>query len=94
MHPCLGSEEIRGYGFERKRLSRTADLGYFRHVAAGGGEMGTLALEFVRGGVWYYFDVPERVFEEFLLSESRGRYFHKFIRGTYREARAETGSEA
>ena len=39
-----------------------------------------LYLEFNKGKVYRYLDVPVTVFEELLASESAGRYFHTAIR--------------
>lgn len=37
--------------------------------------------------VWHYFNVPQNVFEEFRYSGSKGRFFHRQIRGNYPETR-------
>lgn len=39
-----------------------------------------LYLEFNKGKVYRYLDVPATVFEELLAAESAGRYFHTAIR--------------
>ena len=44
-----------------------------------------LYLRFHGGRVWRYFDFPEHQYDEFLGSESLGRYFGKHIRGKFRE---------
>lgn len=46
-------------------------------------EADALEIEFHSGGVYQYFDVPERVYTELLEADSRGRYFHEEIRGQY-----------
>jgi hypothetical protein len=43
----------------------------------------TLEIEFASGGVYQYSDVPPEVFEELLVADSPGRYFHARIRARY-----------
>ncbi len=43
-----------------------------------------LRLDFRRGGVYHYFDVPASVFEALLAAPSQGKYFHQAILGRYR----------
>lgn len=47
-----------------------------------------LSVEFINGGVYNYFDVPEFVFEEMRSAGSRGQYLAQRIKSTYRYARA------
>lgn len=85
-HP-VDSSLIRSYGFEP-------------NAPADG--RGVLALEFrsavalvqhapvtVPGRTWWYRNVPESVLEEFLLAESKGRFFRERIRGKFTEIRSE-----
>lgn len=52
------------------------------------GGPGLLAVRFHDGAEWWYRGVPERVFEDFLMSESRGSFFRRFIEPVYeREAK-------
>lgn len=44
-----------------------------------------LYLKFHDGREWRYFDFPAYQYDEFLKSESLGRYFGKRIRGKFRE---------
>ena len=47
----------------------------------------TMTVRFV-GGDWYrYFDVPSRVYEEFVAAESHGRFFQNEIRDRYAHRR-------
>lgn len=39
----------------------------------------TLEIEFVRGGVYQYFDVPPSEHEALLAAPSKGRFFHTRI---------------
>lgn len=47
-------------------------------------ESATLQVEFKNGGMYQYFDVPERVFEELRDADSVGKYLAFSIKGTYR----------
>ena len=46
-----------------------------------------LTVEFINGGAYNYFDVPEHLFEEMKNAGSRGQYLAQRIKGTYRYAR-------
>jgi hypothetical protein len=48
---------------------------------------GTLEIEFVTGSIYQYFDVPERVYEELRMAESKGAFFQTHIRAQFRYAR-------
>lgn len=47
----------------------------------------TMAVEFVRGGLYHYFEVPPEVFEGFIAASSKGSYHHRNIKGAYRYER-------
>ena len=47
------------------------------------GHTRVLEIEFESGRVYQYFNVPEDVFDEFLSSDSKGRYFNAHVRGKY-----------
>lgn len=47
----------------------------------------TLEVEFLKGSVYQYFDVPQAVYEEFISAESKGKYLAHQIKGNYRYAR-------
>lgn len=57
------------------------------NVARIGYENGTLTVLFHSGGVYEYYNVPERVFRDFLTASSVGSYLHQNIIGRYRERR-------
>jgi len=38
--------------------------------------------------VWHYFDFPESLWHDFKGADSKGKYFHAYIRGQYSESRA------
>lgn len=42
-----------------------------------------LAIQFVEGGLYHYFMVPETVYQEFVTADSAGAFFHARIRGHY-----------
>jgi hypothetical protein len=47
-----------------------------------------LEVEFRKGGVYRYFEVPVKVFKELMAAPSKGSYFNRAIReGNYRYSR-------
>lgn len=44
----------------------------------------TLEIEFKNGGVYQYFDVPERVYNGIMSASSHGEYLAQNIKGHYR----------
>lgn len=44
----------------------------------------TLEVEFLNGGVYQYFDVPEQVYNDFMNASSHGQYLAQNIKGHYR----------
>lgn len=42
-----------------------------------------LEVEFVSGGRYRYFDVPQEVYNQFLLTESKGRYLASHIKNNF-----------
>ncbi|HVW73164.1 MAG TPA: DUF87 domain-containing protein [Rhizomicrobium sp.] len=47
----------------------------------------TLAVEFVAGNVYRYFDVPQSIFDEFLNAGSKGSFFNSTIKNRFRYER-------
>jgi len=47
----------------------------------------TLEIEFNSGHLYQYFDVPKNIYDELLIADSVGKYFHNHIKGIYRYAR-------
>ena len=43
----------------------------------------TLEIEFHSGGVYQYFNVPSRVYEELIKADSLGGHFNAHIRGAF-----------
>lgn len=56
-------------------------------LASVGYENGTLRILFNSGGLYEYYNVPERVFKELLSASSHGKFFHQFIKNSYRYQR-------
>lgn len=44
----------------------------------------TLEIEFLKGGLYQYYDVPMHVYDELMSASSHGTYFAANIKGTYR----------
>ena len=42
-----------------------------------------LEVEFLKGRVYQYYDVPEHVYEELMADSSHGSYLAAHIKGTY-----------
>jgi len=42
-----------------------------------------LTIEFKNGSVYHYHSVESNVYKGLLKAESKGKYFHKYIRGKY-----------
>lgn len=43
-----------------------------------------LEIELQRGGIYQYFEVPKRVYEDLINASSKGRYFTSYVRNEYR----------
>ncbi len=43
-----------------------------------------LTIEFNDGGLYEYYDVPQNIYDELMSAPSKGSFFHRFIRNTYR----------
>ena len=76
--PVGGSQRIAAYGWEPQWSADTPRVK----------RTGLLMLEFSTGVRYFYFDVPDLVMDSFLMSESKGSYFHRMIRGQYRDTPA------
>jgi hypothetical protein len=42
-----------------------------------------LEVEFLSGGIYQYFGVPDYIYESFLNAGSKGSFFHEQIRNVY-----------
>ena len=64
--------------------ANSSNIARFKYDAASQ----VLAVEFINGGTYNYFDVPAFIFDEMRSAGSRGQYLAQRIKGTYRYARA------
>lgn len=57
------------------------------NIQAIGYDEGTLVLEveFKDGGIYEYFEVGTSKYDKFMNASSKGKYFHRFIKGLYKE---------
>ena len=65
---------------ERKRVSSSnlASVGYDP-------ETKTLEIEFLNGGLYQYFNVPESIYNGLMAASSHGSYFDQYVKkGGYR----------
>lgn len=44
----------------------------------------TLEVEFLNGGVYQYFDVPQHIYDGIMSADSHGQYLAQNIKGVYR----------
>lgn len=65
---------------ERVVSSNVASVGYSRQLRA-------LEIEFTRGAVYRFLDVPAKVHQGLLAAPSKGRFIAEYIRGRYRFVR-------
>lgn len=43
----------------------------------------TLEVEFKNGGIYQYYNVPAPLHQEFMASESKGKFLHVYIKPAY-----------
>jgi hypothetical protein len=60
--------------------SNVASVGYDPHTM-------TLEVEFVKGSVYHYFDVPQSVYDAMMSAASIGSFLNQHIKGSYRDAK-------
>lgn len=48
-----------------------------------GYENSTLEIEFYRGGIYKYLNVPLNIYQELMNAGSHGQYFHRHIKNRY-----------
>lgn len=56
------------------RSSDLRSVGYLESI---------LEIEFHSGGLYQYHGVPEHVYNALMSAPSKGRYFHRAVRGVY-----------
>lgn len=64
--------------------SNVASVGYSRHLRA-------LEVEFTRGAIYRFLDVPRTVYRDLMESESKGHFIAEHLRGHYRFIRIRSG---
>ena len=57
------------------------------NINAIGYEDGTLRIRFNDGSEYDYYGVPQNVFEDFLKSDSKGKFLHQNIKGQFQYAK-------
>lgn len=73
-----------------KRINKLEEMGRqsvsSSSIAAIGyeNESETLEIEFLKGGTYQYFDVPENIYKDLMNADSHGQYFAQNIKGAYR----------
>ncbi len=69
--------------------TNVASVGYSRHLRA-------LEIEFTRGAIYRFLDVPPKVHQGLIAARSKGRFIAEYIRGRYRfiKVRAQPGQLA
>ena len=43
----------------------------------------TLEVEFVNGSIYQYYDVPDNIYENFMVAPSKGQFFNTYVRNYY-----------
>jgi hypothetical protein len=61
--------------------SNIASIGYDETTS-------TLEVEFLNGGVYHYYDVPDSIYKDLLAAPSHGQYLVAYIKGRYRYSKA------
>ena len=60
--------------------TNVASVGYSRHLRA-------LEIEFTRGAIYRFLEVPSNVYRGLIVAQSKGRFIAENIRGKYRFVR-------
>ena len=43
-----------------------------------------LTIKFNKGGVYNYYGVDKKIYDELMKAESKGKYFHKKVKGKFK----------
>lgn len=80
----ISAEELEIINQEEKLLNRTPTTS--SNIASIGYESDsqTLEIEFLNGGVYQYFDVPQHIYRDLMDANSIGQYHAQNIKGVYR----------
>ncbi|GAA4178541.1 KTSC domain-containing protein [Sphingobacterium ginsenosidimutans] len=44
----------------------------------------TLEIEFLNGGIYQYFDIPQHIYDGLMSADSHGQYLAQNVKGAYR----------
>jgi KTSC domain len=47
----------------------------------------TLEVEFLSGGIYQYYGFPQNMYDQFMQSVSKGKFFHTYIKNQYASSR-------
>ena len=53
------------------------------NIKSVGYESRVMEIEFHKGDVYNFFDVPEEIYNEMIIDKSVGRYFYRYVKGKY-----------
>jgi hypothetical protein len=67
--------------------SNVASIGYSRSLHA-------LEIEFTRGAIYRFYEVPREVYRELLTADSKGHFIAEKLRGKYRFTRVRASRRA
>ena len=59
------------------KSSNLASVGY-------DSESNILEVEFLNRSVYEYYNVPQRIYEQLMRADSKGKYFNAYIRNSFR----------
>lgn len=72
----LSQEEIENMERESVDSSTVLSIGYEPTNS-------TLEVEFKNGGLYQYYNVPEPIYQQFMASDSKGKFLHAYIKPAY-----------
>lgn len=76
LRTSLPQEEIEKMERETVASSTLLSIGYEP-------ESNTLEVEFKSGGVYQYYNVPDAIYQQFMNSDSKGKFLHAYIKPAY-----------
>lgn len=80
----ISNDELEVIGIEEKKFTRTSVSS--SNIASIGYDVNslTLEIEFLNGGAYQYFDIPQHIYEGLMNASSHGQYLVQNIKGVYR----------
>jgi hypothetical protein len=72
----LKSEEVEAMEREMVASSTVLSVGYDLPSE-------TLEVEFKNGGLYQYYNVPEAIYQQFMASDSKGKFLHVYVKNAY-----------